>query len=118
MTAFEKLIELKNKFNLSGERSVEIHCMYEGENVQGVSGPIDILLNTHARMLGHLTVIKDRVETDQTGYPKFIIEVEDPDDCDILKQDPDTIEKSLAGIEGYSIQPGVDNRPVEEKPVV
>ena len=58
------------------------------------------------------------MKTNQVGRPKFIIEVEDPDDCDILKQDPDTIEKSLAGIEGYSIQPGVDNRPVEEKPVV
>lgn len=118
MKAFEKLIELKNKFNLSGEHFAEIHCMYEGENVQEISGPIDILLNTHARMLGHLEVIADRVKTNQVGRPKFIIEVEDPDDCDILKQDPDTIEKSLAGIEGYSIQPGVDNRPVEEKPVV
>lgn len=118
MNAFEKVIEIKNKFNLSGARSIEIHCMYEGEKVQSASGSIDILLNTHARMLGHLEVIDDRVETDQTGYPKFIIEVEDPDDCDILKQDPETIEKSLAGIEGYCIQPGVDNRSKEEKPVV
>ncbi len=105
MNAFEKVIEIKNKFDLSGNRSIEIHCMYEGEQVQSVSGQIDILLNTHARMLGHLEVIGERVETDQTGYPKFIIEVEDPDDCDILKQDPETIEKSLAGIEGYCIQP-------------